>query len=174
MRKGLDLLYAASGVAAAGFIVLICLVVSAQVALNLITRIFGTEYSYTIPSYADFAGFFLAAASFLALAFTLTRGGHIRVTLVLQALGDGPRLAAELLSLALGAALSGFASWYMIGLNIESWRYGDLSFGIIAIPIWVPQMAVSAGLVILTVAFVDLFVQTARAGQPVLQDQGEA
>ena len=173
MRRALDLLYAASGVAAAGFIVLICMVVSAQVGLNLIGRLFGPGYSYTIPSYADFAGFFLAAASFLALARTLTAGGHIRVSLLLQALGPRPRLAAELFSLALGGGLSGYACWFMLRLNLESWRYGDLSFGIVAIPIWIPQLAVSAGLAILTLAFADLFLRTARAGRPVLRDQGE-
>ena len=172
MRKALDMLYAASGALAALFIVLICVVVAAQVTLNLVTRIFGSAYSLTIPSYADFAGFFLAASSFLALAYTLTRGSHIRVNLLLQTLRPGPRLLAELFSLGLGAVLSGYAAWFMIRLNIDSWRFGDLSYGIIAIPIWVPQLAVSAGLVVLTVAFTDLFVQTLRARAPVLRDEG--
>ena len=174
MRKALDLLYAASGLAAAGFIVLICLLVSAQVTLNLIGRVLGPAYSFTIPSYADFAGFFLAAASFLALAWTLTRGGHIRVTLLLQSMGKRPRLVSELFSLALGAILSGFTTWYMIKLSLASWHFGDLSFGIIAIPIWIPQAALSLGLAILTIAFVDLFVQSLRAGTPVLRDQGDS
>jgi len=169
MRKFLDTLYNAAGYAAAGFIVLICLVVSAQVVLNLITKIFGAAYSMTIPSYADFAGFSLAAASFLALAYTLNAGGHIRVTLLLQTFGRIPRLGAELFSLALGAGLSGFATFYMIRLNYESYDYGDLSTGIVAIPLWFPQLATSAGLALLTIAFVDLFVATLKAGEPVLK-----
>ncbi len=171
MRKFLDMLYQASGVAAAGFIVVICLVVSAQVVLNLVTKIFGAQYAYTIPSYADFAGFSLAAASFLALAYTLNKGGHIRVTLLIQTFGGKPRLLAELFSLALGGAMAGYMSYYMIRLNYESWDYGDLSFGIIAIPIWIPQLAVSGGLVILTIAFVDLFVRTLKNRAPVLEHQ---
>ncbi|MFV2001704.1 MAG: TRAP transporter small permease [Paracoccaceae bacterium] len=170
MRKLLDKLYKASGFLAAGFLVLICAVVSAQVVLNLITKIFGTAYSFTIPSYADFAGFFLASASFLALAYTLTRGGHIRVTLLIQTFGRIPRLAAELFSLSFGALMSAFATYYMIRLNIESFGFGDLSFGIIAIPIWIPQLAVSGGLAMLTIAFVDLIWLTLRAGRPVLKN----
>lgn len=170
MRKYLDMLYTASGVVSAGFLTLICLVVAAQVVLNLITKIFGTAYSYTIPSYADFAGFFLASASFLALAYTLTRGGHIRVTLLIQVFSRTPRLAAELFSLAFGGGMSGFATYYMIRLNFDSYGYGDLSFGIIAIPIWIPQLAVSVGLAILTIAFADLIWQTLRAGKPVLKN----
>ena len=168
MRRILDMLYAVSGALAAGFIALICLVVAAQVVLNLITKLFGTAYSYTIPSYADFSGFFLAAASFLALAHTLNAGGHIRVTLLINGFAPRPRLIAELFSLAVGGLLSGFSAWFMIRLNLESYDYGDLSFGIIAIPIWIPQLAVSLGLVILTIAFADLFVRTLRARAPVL------
>ncbi len=170
MRKFLDTLYNGSGFAAAGFIVLICLVVSAQVVLNLITKIFGSAYSMTIPSYADFAGFSLAAASFLALAYTLKQGGHIRVTLLLQTFGHIPRLGAELFSLGLGTLLSGYATYYMIRLNYESYDYGDLSNGIIAIPLWIPQLATSAGLLILTIAFIDLFVTTLMAREPVLEN----
>ena len=170
MRGFLDALYKASGALAAAFIALICVVVSAQVVLNLITKLFGTAYSYTIPSYADFAGFFLASASFLALAYTLTQGGHIRVTLLIRTFNPAFRMAAELFSLGIGAVLSGIATYYMIRLNIESYSYGDLSFGIIAIPIWIPQLAVSLGLVILTIAFVDLLWSTIRAGEPVLKN----
>jgi TRAP-type C4-dicarboxylate transport system permease small subunit len=168
MRKFLDTLYTLSGAASAGFIILICLVTSAQVVLNLIAKIFGAQYSYSIPSYADFAGFFLASASFLALAYTLTRGGHIRVTLLIQVFNPKLRLASELFSLIFAALITGFATYYMIRLNIESYGYGDLSFGIIAIPLWLPQLAVSLGLGILSIAFIDLTWQTLRAGAPVL------
>jgi len=170
MRKILDFIYRASGFTAAMFIVVICLVVSAQVVLNLITKIFGSAYSMTIPSYADFAGFSLAAASFLALAYTLNAGGHIRVTLLLQTFSRTPRLISELFSLGLGATLSGYAAFYMIRLNYESFDYGDLSNGIIAIPLWIPQLATSLGLAILTIAFVDLFITTILAGKPVLEN----
>ncbi len=113
MRKFLDTLYNASGFAAAGFIVIICLVVSAQVVLNLITKTFGSAYSMTIPSYATF---------------------------------------------------------YMFRLNYESYDYGDLSNGIIAIPLWIPQLATSAGLLMLTIAFIDLFVATIITRAPVLEN----
>ena len=170
MRKILDRLYTLSGALAAGFIVLICLVTAAQVLLNLIAKVFGAQYSYTIPSYADFAGFFLAAASFLALAYTLTRGGHIRVTLLIQTFGRRSRLAAELFSLIFAALICGFATYYMIRLNISAYGYGDLSFGIIAIPLWIPQLALSVGLGILTIALIDLAWQTLRAQAPVLKN----
>ena len=63
---------------AATFIAAICLLVFAQVLLNLVDRIAkmttGAAIGLAIPSYADFTGFFLAASSFLALAYTLREG----------------------------------------------------------------------------------------------------
>ena len=53
-------------------------------------------------------------------------------------------------------------------LTHESYEFGDMSSGIIAIPLNIPQSAVLAGLVILTIALVDLTLQTVRAGRPVL------
>ena len=62
MRSILNGLYKVSLNAAAGFIVAICAVVMAQVFLNLIDRLssvfFGGAIGLTIPSYADFTGFF--------------------------------------------------------------------------------------------------------------------
>ena len=173
MRRLLDRLYLTAGWLAAAAIVAICLIVTAQVTLNLLARLFGPDWSFTIPSYADFAGFLLAGATFLALSHTLVEGGHIRVNLVVGRLPRPLAWAAELLALALGLAFSTFASWHMVGLVAESWRYGDRSPGIIAVPLWIPQTVVTLGLVILAIAFADLLVQALLRRSPVIRDQDE-
>ena len=172
MRRVLDRIYMISGGAAAVAILAICLLVTAQVCLNILARIGGPELSFTIPSYADFAGYFLASASFLALAYTLRSGTHIRVNLLIQRLSSPLRWALELLTLAVGGAMSAYASFFAVGLVGESWRYGDKSTGIIAIPLWIPQSAMLAGLCLLTLAFVDTFVESLRARTPILTDTG--
>jgi len=173
MRGFLDRLYLWSGGLAAFAILLICMVVTAQVCLNILARIGGPGYSFTIPSYADFAGYFLATASFMALAHTLRHGTHIRVNLVIGRLGDRGRWVLELAALAIGAAAALFASWFAVKLLLESLHYGDKSTGMIAVPIWIPQCAMVAGLVLLAVALIDTLVESARAGRPVLVDAGE-
>ncbi len=160
IRKTLDRLYSISGAVAAVFLVLICLLVSVQVVFNLITKLFGTDFALTIPSYAEFAGFFLASASFLALAYTLMRGGHIRVTLVLQFLPKTARFMFEIFGLALCAATSLYATWFMANLTYESFEFGDLSPGIIATPLWIPQTSLTIGLAILSIALLDLTIST--------------
>jgi|TARA_R110000737_G_scaffold142565_1_gene173195 TRAP-type C4-dicarboxylate transport system permease small subunit len=174
MRRGLDLLYLAGGVAAAAAISLICLVVTAQVCLNILARIGGPGYSFTIPSYADFAGFLLAAASFLALAPTLRAGVHIRVNLLTSRLGPRASWALELLVLVMASALAGYACFYAINLTWESWDFGDMSTGMVAIPLWIPQLAMDAGLALLTIALLDTLVESLRAGHAIIADAGEA
>lgn len=171
MRRYLDNVYNLSGALAACLIGCICLLVTTQVILNLITKVLGTSVSFTIPSYADFAGFFLAASSFLALAYTFTRGGHIRVTLFLGRLSPGPRLLAELISISVATAVSVVALWHMFKLTHESYLYGDVSPGMVVIHLWIPQGVVCLGLSILCIALVDSLIQTLRARRPVIIQQ---
>lgn len=160
LRKALDNLYVGSGAIASLLIAAICILVCVQVLFNLITRFGVFSVNLTIPSYGDFAGYMLAASSFLALAYTLTRGGHIRVNLVLTRLPQRSKWIAEILSLCVCAFISGYATYYMIKLCFESYEFGDLSPGIIAIPLWIPQSSVVVGMVILTVALVDSLQRT--------------
>ncbi len=173
MRRALDSLYRISGGLAAAFIVAIVALVFMQVCLNLADKvsaaITGTGLGLTIPSYADFTGFFLAAATFLALAYTLRAGGHIRVTLVLNRLSARAHRGFEIVIVAIAMAMSAFASWYIIMLVYESYEYGDRSSGMVSVPIWLPQLPVAFGLIILTIALLDEFVGLLR-GRPASWD----
>ena len=176
MRIFLDALYKWSGRAAALFVGAICAAVFAQVVLNVIDRlsslITGSAIGLAIPSYSDFTGFFLAAASFLALAGTLRDGGHIRVVLVIQHLGPKSRRAFELWCVGLAALLALYFTWYTALLTRESYVYNDLSSGMVAVPIWIPQAAMLAGLVVFSIALVDEFIGLA-GGKPASYQRGE-
>lgn len=172
IRRVLDGLYLTAGWIAALSILFICTIVTAQVSLNILARIGGPDLSFTIPSYADFAGFALATASFMALSYTLRMGGHIRVNLLIQRLGETPRWLLEMFTLALGGFMSGYATYYAASLLWESWHYGDMSTGIIAIPLWIPQMSMVAGLGLLTIALLDTLVESLLASKPILSDEG--
>ncbi len=62
--------------------------------------------------------------------------------------------------------LSGYFAWYMTGLVWESWRFNDLSPGIVPVPLWIAQAPLALGLVVLTIALADDFVRVARGGMP--------
>ena len=173
MRAGLDFIYRAGGALAALFIVAIVVLVAAQVMLNLADKIsiavLGTALGLTIPSYADFTGFFLAAASFLALAYTLRMGGHIRVTLVTGRLAPRMRRFLEILVVAIALIMVSYASWYMILLVLESHEFGDRSSGMVSVPLWIVQCPVALGLSILTLALLDELICLLR-GHPASWD----
>ena len=177
VRRYLDGLYLASGWLAAIFIALICTLVVAQVSLNLVDRvssvITGTAIGLTIPSYADFTGFFLAAASFLALAHTLREGGHIRVTLVISRLSRAWRRGVEIWCVAVAAAISCYFTWYTLLLVHASWSYHDLSTGMVAIPLWIPQSAMLLGLTVLSVALFDELSSVVRGKEPSYEENEE-
>lgn len=170
MRKALDTLYLASGVLAALFLVAITLVVLAQVGANIIGKvnqwITGEPLGLVVPSYADFTGWFLAASSFLALAYTLRAGSHIRVELLIQGARPPLRRFIELWCCGLGLAASGYFAYWAASLTWESWSFGDVSFGMVAMPLWIPQSGMTLGLIVLTVSFADEVVRILRGDMP--------
>jgi TRAP-type C4-dicarboxylate transport system permease small subunit len=68
--------------------------------------------------------------------------------------------------------MSGYATYFAGSLLWESWHYGDMSTGIVAIPLWIPQLSMVGGLGLLTVALVDTFVEALIARKPILADEG--
>ncbi len=79
MRAFLDRLYNAAGYLAALFLV--------GTLVMVLTGIAGRLMNFHVPGTDSYAGYCMAASGFLALAHTLKRGDHIRVTLILEHLG---------------------------------------------------------------------------------------
>jgi TRAP-type C4-dicarboxylate transport system permease small subunit len=176
MRKALDCLYTASGVAAAFFLVAIFVIVLAQVGANsidyVISMFAGRPLGLVVPSYAEIAGFFLAAASFLALPYAMRHGSHIRVTLVLMTLPEAARRVAAVLVCAVGAMTSAYFAYYAWQLVIESHEFGDLSPGLVAVPLWIPQMPIAIGASILAICLVDSAIRFIQDGSDAACDLG--
>jgi TRAP-type C4-dicarboxylate transport system permease small subunit len=174
MRPVLDGLYRISGALAAALLAAICIIVLLQVGANLIDKVIGwtggTPPGLLIPSYSEFAGFFLAASSFLALAYTLRMGGQIRVSLIIHNLPPGVRRYIELWCTVVAGAMTGYFAWYAIRLVMDSWRFSDLSPGIVPVPLWIPQVPVAFGLVVLTIALADDFVRVLRGKLPTYEE----
>ena len=107
MRNGLEALYRFSGILAALFLMLTFLTVLLQVSFNIIDwslRLFGmSALGLLLPSYTEFAGFFMASSTFLALAHTFREGGHIRVALLRSKLSGTTKWVVEIWCLGLAA-----------------------------------------------------------------------
>lgn len=174
MRTFLDRTYLAAGWISAFTILAIAILISAQIFLNFATRVFGLPLPSTIPSYADFSGFMLAAATFLAMPYTFRSGGHIKVSLVTARLPKRARLVSEVTALIAATALMIFAVYYIWVLVAESIHFGDVSNGTIPIPLWIPQTAMGIGMTLLCVAVIDSLIETVWRGEPVIAASEEA
>ena len=150
MRRALDTLYDAAGYLAALFLV--------GTLLMVLTGITGRFLGFYVPGTDSYAGYCMAGCGFLALAHTLKRGEHIRVSLILEHVGAKARRALELASRAVATLLAGLFAFYSIRLAFQSWQFNDVSTGNDATPLWLPQIAMAAGTLILLIAFADEMV----------------
>ncbi len=157
MRVFLDRLYNAAGVLAALFLVGTLAMVLAGIAGRLL--------NFNVPGTDSYAGYCMAAAGFLALAHTLKRGEHIRVTLILEHLGPGPQRALELWALGVATLLAALFAFYSVRLSYQSWDFHDISTGNDATPLWMPQLTMALGTVVLCIAFVDEFILELRGAR---------
>jgi TRAP-type C4-dicarboxylate transport system permease small subunit len=150
MRKALDALYDGAAALAAFFMVALLV----MVLLSIASR----QLHFHVPGTDAYAGYLMAAAGFLALAHTLKRGEHIRVTLLINALRGGPRRALELWALAAASALALLGAWYSARLVWQSRAFNDISTASDATPLWLPQLGMAIGMAVLAIAFVDELV----------------
>ncbi len=139
----------------------------------VLLSILGRELHFHVPGTDAYAGYLMAAAGFLALAHTLKRGDHIRVTLLLQYLGARAHKALQVWSLAAAVALAALFAWFSARLAWQSYKFHDVSTGNDATPLWIPQIGMAVGTLILLVAFVDELVLELR-GRRVAAAGGEA
>lgn len=177
MRRFLDALYRVAAWMAATAIFLIFALVAVQVSARLLDgglRFIGMQpLGLRIPSIAEICGFLLGAASFLALAHTLVTGGHIRVGVLVSRLGPGARHVVETLLGLAATALSLYATVALARLTLRSWNFNDVSYGILPVPLALPQGLMTIGLAVLTVALVDVTV-TAWTRKVYIQSRTEA
>jgi TRAP-type C4-dicarboxylate transport system permease small subunit len=158
MRAALDRLYLWAGYAAGGFLVAIF-------GLMMFMSV-GRQFGLNIPSGDDFAAWCMAAMAFLGLAHTFKRGEMIRVGLLLEKLDGGARWLFEALALAVSVAFIGYFTWHAFNFVRFSYLTHEMSNGVIAVPMWFPQLGFFAGLSILAIAILDEFIHVLRGNRP--------
>jgi len=133
-------------------------VLLAMVLLSIVSR----QLGFNVPGIDAYAGYMMAAAGFLALAHTLKRGEHIRVTLLLSALHGAARRALEIWALAAASLLAVLFAVYSCKLAWQSYTFHDISTSNDATPLWLPELAMALGSVVFAIAFIDELVLEIR------------
>lgn len=166
MTFRLDPLYRLGAWGAAACMISICALVTIQVLLRcldaLLNAVGANRLGLEISGVSEIAAYLLVGATFLSLAYTFTHHAHIRVTLLIGRLPPALRVWFEAACLAISLALSGLLVWQLIGLVQESLNYGDVSSGLMAIPLWIPQSVLVSGIVLLCLALAEALLATLR------------
>jgi TRAP-type C4-dicarboxylate transport system permease small subunit len=150
MRRLLDALYDG-----AAWLAALCMV---ALLVMVLASVLGRQLNFNLPGTDAYAGYFMAGAGFLALAHTLKRGEHIRVTLLLSSLQGPARRALEIWALFAASALAVLSAYYSGRLAWQSHTFHDISTSNDATPLWLPQLTMAIGTTVLAIAFIDELV----------------
>ena len=157
LRKLLDFIYLASGALAAVSLVAILLLIVVQMVARWTGEVF--------PGAASYAGYAMAAASFLAFANALNRGAHIRVSILLNALPKGPKRLLEIWCFGLAAAIAWYFTYYAYWFVYWSWKFNEISQSQDATALWIPQSVMVIGGGVLAIALTDNLLQLIVKGE---------
>lgn len=161
MRKALNAFYRFGGALSAlqltAIMVMVVLQVLGRVLDKLMLWVGFDAPGLNIPGLAELAAFLLLGATFFGLAYTFWQGGHIRVTLLVQHLPPPLQRFMDMAMVLIAIAITGFAAWFSAWLAYDSYDFGDLSIGMVPVPLWIPQLAMVLGLIWLLIALLDAF-----------------
>ncbi|PHQ16242.1 TRAP transporter small permease [Marinobacter profundi] len=175
MRRLLDSLYRFGGFVSALQLIAIMVMIVLQVLgrlIDLVLLAVGFDsLGLQVPGLAELAGFLLLGATFSGLAYTLSVGGHIRVDIVHRAMPASVQKGLDLLVTVMALAITGYGTWYCALLAWDSYDFGDVSIGMVPVPLWIPQVVMVAGLVCLLIALLDALVGLATGRISHLKDE---
>lgn len=147
MRAFLNRIYDSAAAFAALFMCLMLVMV--------LLSIVGREFNFHLRGTDAYAGYCMAASGFLALAHTLKKGEHIRVTVLISRFRGGWLKGLELWALGMATLLACLLAYYSVRLSWQSYVFHDISTSNDATPLWIPQISMALGTLVLAIAFLD-------------------
>jgi TRAP-type C4-dicarboxylate transport system permease small subunit len=147
----------------AGFF-MICILVT------VMASILGRFFNFDASGMDAYAGYSMAASSLFALAHTFRRGEHIRVTLFLQLLKPSANRVLDVFCHVVAIGIASALTWFSARLVWQSHVFHDVSTGLDATPLWIPQIGMALGALLLVCALiqdlVELLWNRPRIGRP--------
>ena len=147
MRRALDALYDAAAYLAALLLI--------GTLVMILLGIFGRILDFQVRGSDAYAGYLMAGSGFLALAHTLKRGEHIRVSVVSRLLTGHAHKLLELIAIGIAVLLAIVLAWFSVRLAWLSYTLHDISTGNDATPLWLPELGMALGTLIFAIAVVD-------------------
>ena len=141
----IDFLSVVSGLVSALALVLIVSFVCYEVV---------SRYAFNEPTVwvNEYSTYLLQGIAFVGLAYAQRQGSHIQVELLLGYLTSQARRRLELLTHWIGLFFVVFAAWQMVSFNYQEFLNDTRNWGLLATPQWVPELFVSTGYCLFTLA----------------------
>lgn len=136
IRAALERLYLFAGYLAGLFMIVIFVLMMILSA--------GRPLGINVPAGDDLVSWCMAAMAFLGLAHTFRHGEMIRVGLLIDRVTGRPRRVIEITALTIGCGFIGFFAWNAAVMTYDSWRFHDMAQGVLAVPLWIPQLGYPA------------------------------
>jgi TRAP-type C4-dicarboxylate transport system permease small subunit len=137
-----------------------------------------TRYFFRQPAMWTFpvTSYMLLYSVMLAAAYTLQKGGHVRVEVFVELLPPGPRRWVERLAHVLGLV---FVLIFLQQATRHTWRLlleGDRDISTLSVPLWIPSIVMTVGAALLALTYVFVVVDSflRPPGQPTIQDLEQA
>ena len=178
----LDKIYFAAGIVAAGFMILILLLIVGQMVFRWM--------SLQFPGGTEFAGYAMAATSFFAFAHAFSRGAHIRVSILLN-MNNFTRFWLDVFAMVVAAITATYFARFAVKANqvsalihektqgldrVPDWvlslfrylgnppsKWGEIAEKttdeLVFTPIWLPQLSMSIGAILLAICIWDFLTR---------------
>ena len=63
------------------------------------------------------------------------------------------------------ALLGALFAWFAVGMVIDSYNMGDVSTGMLSVPLWIPQIGMAVGAILFEIAVLEEFVHVVLRGR---------
>jgi TRAP-type C4-dicarboxylate transport system permease small subunit len=124
------------------------------------------EFGVAMAGVDDVVSWMTAAAAFLAMAHTFRHGDFVRMTLVIEAVPPLVRRSMEITAILFGLVGTSYAAWWIVVSVYDTWKYQEMTTGLLVMPLWIPQIGFALGAVLLFVALLDELISVLRGATP--------
>lgn len=145
-----------AGVIAAFTVLAMCLLVTFDVFVRGV-------FDLPIAWVPEIVGYLMVILVFFSLADTMLADDHIKVDLLVNRMPTRFREIAELFTLSLSTVIAGLFTWHGVNTALRSYEFGlKDAFGVLGVPLYVPQLALPIGSLVLTLVMLVLVVRKLR------------
>lgn len=166
LRRALDALYLAGGVAGA--------VALAAIGVLILAQVVARQFGWQFEGADDLTAFAVAGSALLPLAYVFRHGAHIRVDLIIGHVRGRPRFVMEAVALATTGLLAAFLAYAVADLAFDSWQFEDVAQGTVPWLLWYPQGACALGCALFAIALFDDLAVHLAGGVPSYRRAAEA